>query len=111
MAEEAVNNKSLESITRGLVALAVEDCFSDSRHSIIALSLVFHSAQKIGGDVHELFNRVAAMAGKNGFTVLTAYLRRDPAQQLLSVFHFKVGTTEDGHFCYLDVPYIPGVGR
>ena len=97
-----MRGRSERSIVLGLTALAVEDCTCDSRDSTIALSLVFHSAQKIGVNVSDVFHGVAATAGQQGSHLLTSFLKRDPAQQGLGVFGFREGTNGDGEFCYAD---------
>src|SRR5712664_1647038 len=83
-AEQAVRENSEICLIRGLAALSVEDCSFDSRDSTIQVSLLFHSAKKIGIEVSVLFSRIISISGQRGAKLLKDFLSRDANLQSIS---------------------------
>lgn len=101
LAVEAVRQSSPDLIHKALIALSIEDCQFDSRDSTICLSMVFNSAVKLGVDVPQVFNEVAAISGARGAKLLLTWLGREPKLQALSAFYLAEGTNAEGQFAYI----------
>jgi hypothetical protein len=101
MAEEAVRSRSDQPIVRGLAALAIEGCVFDSRDTTIALSLLFHSAQKVSANPGDLINRVVPVPGTRIERLFHAFLARTPDLQDIRSFGFKEGINQGEEFSYV----------
>ena len=101
MAEKAVQEQSRKYLIQSLVALLVEDGTFDWRDSTIALSKVFHSAQRIGLNADEFFQSMKDISGPIMLPHLRAFPARDPSKQSIETFGFKEGENADGLFAYV----------
>jgi hypothetical protein len=101
MAVEAVRDHDEAKIFKGLVALAVENQVFDWRDSLMVLTLVYHSAIKIGADAPDLFRRVAAISTSQTADSYLQFLASTPEQRDIVKFGFKEGTDLDGNFTYV----------
>jgi hypothetical protein len=101
MAEESVRQHSEALLRRGLVGLAIEDCFFDWRDSTNALSLQFHSATKLGMDVPRTFHEIESISGPQIAKLLRDFLARKPQLQALKVFGWAEGSNTQGLFAYV----------
>ena len=80
----AWKSKSAESIRLGLTAHAVDNLASgDARDVLIAVTLLFNAAKRIGADAVVLFNEIAEVSPSPIATLLRDYLRRPPELQSL----------------------------
>jgi len=101
MAEQAVQHHSEAYLMQSIVALLVENCTFDSRDSTIALSKVFHSAQKIGMRGKEFFLSAANISGSAMSHQLRAFAARDEGDRNIDKFGFGEGKNAEGFFGYV----------
>lgn len=106
MAEEAVSLKSAEMVTRGLLALSLEDGKFDARDSIIRMAPLFRSAQKLNLGVEALFDRVASLITN---PYLKSEMREFPLRSpenrdLKKAFFIQEANTSEG-FRYIQQPW------
>jgi predicted proteasome-type protease len=73
MAVLAVRENSQARLWQALLAQVVEDFRWDYRENLMVLSVVYHSAKKIGADAKELFQRAADLAGARAADYLRAF--------------------------------------
>jgi len=105
-AEQAIKQKSGEMITQGLLTLSIEDGGFDARDTIVRMSILFRSAQKLGLDAVQLFAKAADFA-TNPFlkTAMLEFPARPPEQRdLRMAFFIDEKTTEQG-FSYQLQPW------
>jgi hypothetical protein len=95
-AEQAIRQKSGEAVTKGLLALAIEDGRLDARDNIVRMALLFRSMRKLGLDATEPFAKAADLA-VNLSAVMRAFPARSPADRDFS--YIREATTEQG-FAY-----------
>jgi hypothetical protein len=101
MAVEAVRDHDEAKIFKGLVALAVENQVFDWRDSLMVLTLLYHSAIKIGADAPNLFRRAAAISTSQTADSYLQFLARTPEQRDIVKFGFKEGTDLEDNFTYV----------
>jgi hypothetical protein len=101
MAIEAVRERDEAKVFKGLVALAVENQVFDWRDSLTVLTLLYHSAIKIGADASNLFQRVATISASQTSTNFSKFLARSPENRDIAKFGFKEGTDLHGNFAYV----------
>ncbi|HEY6266241.1 MAG TPA: hypothetical protein VIW93_15685 [Candidatus Acidoferrum sp.] len=101
MAVEAVRDHDEAKIFKGLVALAAENQVFDWRDSLMVLTLLYHSAIKIGADAPDLYRRVAAISTSQTADSYLQCLASTPEQRDIVKFGFKEGTDLDGNFTYV----------
>jgi hypothetical protein len=80
---------------------AVENQVFDWRDSLMILTLLYHSAIKIGADAPDLFRRVAAISTSQTADSYLQCLACTPEQRDIVKFGFKEGTDLDGNFTYV----------
>lgn len=101
MAISAVRTKNENELMRGLAALAIENGTPDWRDTMICLSMLYNSAQKIGSEPDALIGSVAVLAAPKGKEkVFGAFLRKTPDERRLEHFGLREATTESGEFTY-----------
>lgn len=101
MAIEAVRDRDEAKIFTGLVALAVENQVFDWRDSLTVLTLLYHSAIKIGVDAPNVFQRVATISSSQTSANFLQFLARTPENRDIAKFGFKEGTDLHGNFAYV----------
>jgi len=101
MAEKAVQQASETYLMQSLVALVIEDCKFDERDSSVALSKVFHSAERIGVRGKEFFLSVASISGPDMAHLLRGFAAGTPSQRDISAVGFQEGKNADGLFAYV----------
>lgn len=85
------------------MALLIENATFDSRDTMIALSKVFHSAQRLGLRAEELVMSATGIAGVTGLNMLREFAAREPAKRGIDTFGFTEGKNADGLFAYISV--------
>ncbi len=106
MAEEAVSRKSGEMVSRGLLALSLEDGKLDARDSIVRMAVLFRSAQRLGLDAETLFVWAANLA-KDSYVkrgMQTFPLRSAENRDLRKAFYIWEANTSEG-FRYSQKPW------
>jgi hypothetical protein len=101
MAVEAVRERQEQKISKGLVAIAIENQVFDWRDSMVVLVRLYHSAARIGSDPVELFRRVAAISTAQTSKELLQFSARTPESLDLAKFGFKEAIDSDGNFAYV----------
>ncbi len=76
MANLAVRELSADSVMDGLIALAIESCRYDQRETLLILSLLYDSAEKIGMNGSEALKRAALFATTECAQTLEQYARK-----------------------------------
>jgi len=101
LAEMAVQYNSEEYLKQSLIALLIENCKFDARDTMVSMSEVFHSAQKIGMRGNEFFLSMTSISGTEMSEQLRSFALRDPANQNIRLFGLKEGKSQDGKFAYV----------
>jgi hypothetical protein len=106
MAEQAINQKSEKMVMQGLLTLSIEDGGMDARDSIVRMSILFRSAQKLGLDATQLFAEAADFATNPYLkTAMLQFPARPPEHRDLGrAFFIGEKTTEQG-FSYEQQPW------
>lgn len=108
MAVLAVRKRSEKYLFEGLIAHVIEGGKFDWRENVLVLSLLYHSAVKIGADPVALFTRAAALAGKPSAEELAdvpiaktirEYPHRAPEYRSIQAMGYEEAKDADG-FCY-----------
>jgi hypothetical protein len=97
MAVVAVRERDEDRIFRGLVGLCIEDCSWDERETLLRLSLLYHSARKLGLDAAKTFNKAAAVATPRTGQVLRRF---GAAPASIASMGYSEGVATDGLFDY-----------
>ncbi len=95
MAILAVREKSERRLFEGLIAHVIEDFRDDARDNLVQLSLLYHSASKIGLNPIALFDR-AALATPNAAKYLRDFARRRPELRRIEAMRFRETMTPEG---------------
>jgi hypothetical protein len=101
MAIEAVRERDEVKVFKGLVALAIENQAFDWRDSLAVLTLLFHSAIKIGVDAPNLIHRVATISSSQTSAYFLQFLARTPENRDIAKFGYKEGADLHGNFAYV----------
>jgi hypothetical protein len=101
MATESVELNDEAKVLRGLVSLSVENRTFDWRDSLLQLSLLYHSASKVGADAAELLQRVAAISSSRTSEGFLQFLATSPEHKEIANFGWKEGRDTTGRFCYV----------
>lgn len=101
MAIESVREQDKEKVFNGLISLSIENRSFDWRDSLTVLSLLHHSATKLGADVGELFQRVAALSSSETSEGFLQFLVRTPENRDIATFGFREGIDSEGKFSYV----------
>lgn len=99
MACLAIREKLEKHIFEGLIAHAIENGKFDWRENILVLSLLYHSAVKIGTDPTLLFNRAAAFAEGEIKKIIQNFPNRVPEDRSIEAMGYVESENEQG-FCY-----------
>lgn len=99
MACLAVREKSEKYIFEGLIAHVIENGKFDWRENILVLSLLYHSAIKIGADPVLLFNKAAALAEGEIKEIIRNFPNRAPEDRSIEAMGYVESESEQG-FCY-----------
>lgn len=99
MACLAVREKSEKYIFEGLIAHAIENGKFDWRENILILSLLYHSAVKIGSDPIALFNKAAEFAEGKIKEIIKSFPNRAPENRSIETMGYVESVNEQG-FCY-----------
>lgn len=96
MAMLAVRERSAYRITRGLLALVIENARFDSREDLIILSLLNRSAEKIGADPAALFEQAAIVAEPQMAQALRTFVQRPAGLKRIESMGFHEIDGPDG---------------
>jgi hypothetical protein len=96
MAILGVRERSERRLFEGLIAHAIEDFKSDARENLIELSLLYHSASRIGLDPAELFQRAAAFATPEAAKYILGFINRNPELRKIETMRFRETMTPEG---------------
>lgn len=99
LAEQSVRDQNQALLTRGLIALAVENDTFDWRDSLSVLAQLYHSAQKLLLDADELFRRTADISNQPFRDTLLAFVDRSTAAKSIKAFGLKE-SSPPAPFCY-----------
>ncbi len=99
-AEMAVRESSEKRIHQSIVALLIENETFDQRDSIVALSMVYDGASRIGLDSKDFFVKMSALGGMTMRKQLLSFAGRAPEERALSAFGIEPGTDTAGNFIY-----------
>jgi hypothetical protein len=93
MATLAVREENPEHVFNGLLALVIEDYYSDWRDDLVTMSLLHHSAKKLNTNPRELFERAADVASVNTAKHIIRF-GRSPSS--IGVMGYEEVFSEDG---------------
>ena len=96
MAILGVREQSEQRLFEGLIAHVIEDFRYDYRENLMELSLLYHSATKIGSNPVELFERAATFATPETAKHITSFAHRTPELKSIATMGFKEIMTPDG---------------
>lgn len=99
MACLAVRIKSEQCLFEGLIAHAIEGGKIDWRDNILVISLLYHSAMKIGADPVTLFNMAAEFAEGEIKEIIKNFPNRAPEDRTIEAMGYVESENEQG-FCY-----------
>jgi hypothetical protein len=88
-AEDGVREKNRDRLLEGLTALALGVNMADYRDTIVAFSLLAHSARKIKVDVEDVFNCAVDWADDFFRDQVRDFLARDREEQSIYVMGYK----------------------
>ena len=97
MAVVAVRKQSEALIFSALVGLCIEDCGWDERETLLRLSLVYHSARKLGLDAAVMFDKAAQMSTPQAGKVLRRFARKPTS---IAAMGYSESIGQDGGFDY-----------
>ena len=97
MAVVAVRKQSEALIFSALVGLCIEDCGWDERETLLRLSLVYHSARKLGLDAAVMFDKAAQMSTPQTGKVLRRFARKPTS---IAAMGYSESIGQDGFFDY-----------
>lgn len=96
MAIAGRRRKSPELLSRGLVGLAIEGFRLDARENMLVLSLLNHSAEKIGIDAVQLLEETARYSYNNSARQLRAFAERAPQDKAIEAMGYSEQITPEG---------------
>ena len=96
MAILAVRIRSQNALKKGLLALVLEGFTCDMRESIMRLTLLSHSAHKIGVDMERLFEEVASSTNGDAERVLREFVGRSVEDKSIESMGYSEEMTSDG---------------
>lgn len=96
MAVLAVRERSEKYLFEGLIAHAIEGGKFDIRENILILSLLYHSATKIGADPIELFTRAAQLAKGEIAEEIAHFPHRKPEDKSIETMGYIELSDKDG---------------
>lgn len=100
MASLAVRTGSLETVLSGVIALGLsESTEEDWRETVMVLSVLFRSVEKLGGDPRELFRTAGRVLNAGAAAHLLLYTRRAPENRQIEVMGY-VETIDESGFIY-----------
>ncbi|HTW95362.1 MAG TPA: hypothetical protein VMD30_11240 [Tepidisphaeraceae bacterium] len=102
MASRAVQNNSTEDIRRGLAAVVLAGDQVDYRYSLMVLSILYHSAEKLGISPAEVFTEAARLGTSETNDFLMKYLAH--GEKSIEAMGYKEGAGPDGAFKYIVEP-------
>jgi hypothetical protein len=73
MAVAAVRANDISLVRKGIIAHTIEDFRWDPRENLLTLTLLWHSARKLGGDARALFLEAASLASEEAATHLRRF--------------------------------------
>lgn len=78
----ALREQNVNWVSNGLTAIAmIEAERTDFRDILMSLSLLYHSAKRIGADANQLFRDTAQLSEPNVATLLTGFIGRPPEEK------------------------------
>jgi hypothetical protein len=99
MATGAVRTHDPTLLERALVALVLGGLDNNERESLMVMAPIEDSANRIGVDVEDLFQRVSRTVGPQGTVSLVSWLSRKPENRSLASMRF-VPSQDSGGFRY-----------
>lgn len=103
-AVQAVRQRSLNALRRGLMAVVVENCSFDWRDSIVRLALLYRSCALIEGNQANEFGWAASFATERTSVRLIQFVQRPPELKRLSEFFFVEDYDSNGNFIFRATP-------
>ena len=100
MAILSVREKSCERLEKALLALIVEAFRWDARENMLILSLINHSAIKIGADPKQFFEVAAKHASTDITQHLRKFIKRRTEDKSIQIMGYSEEMTADG-FSYI----------
>jgi hypothetical protein len=100
MAELAVNRGERRLLVYGLVANVVGGLNKNRRENLRVMAIVEDAATRLGVDLAELFDEVAATVGESAADSLALWLNRKPEDRSLAAMRYIVGD-EPGDVIYV----------
>lgn len=79
----------IELVKRGVLALAIENTTLDYRDTIARLSLLHHSAIKLGADPDRLFQEAAKISPPRFASSLERFMKRSLENRAISTFGYQ----------------------
>jgi hypothetical protein len=110
MAEGAVKRNSGEMVSRGLVALTIENGpLDDPRHDVVNIAVLFRSAQKLGLNASALFAEAAELSNNPWLKewIYNFPFRSPENSDPEKAFYVHESFNRDG-FCYERGPWTIG---
>jgi len=107
MATLAVRERSVDLLARGLLAAMLRgNCpQEDLRDVLVSIAPLQRSAERLGVDPEDEFERAAALAGPDTPRALRDFPRRKPRDRGLAAFHF-VERDDDGGLLYQQIRHL-----
>lgn len=96
MACLAVRERSEKYLFEGLIAHAIEGAKFDWRENILVLSLIYHSAVKIGVDPVTLFKRASEFAEEPIAHIIHEFPDRKPEDRSIEAMGYIESSDKDG---------------
>ena len=96
MASAAVRTRDPSLLNRALVALVVAGLDENDRDCLMTMAPIDDSAQRLGVDLDDLFERVSKTVGHQGTVSLVSWLTRKPEHRSLASMRFAAAEDSDG---------------
>ena len=96
MAALAVREQSEDRITKGLVALIIEDFKFDFRDNLRRLAPLYRSSERIGINPSQVFLKAASYANNDVAKAIVQFPNRAPQDRSLEAMAFKEEDGPDG---------------
>jgi hypothetical protein len=97
MATQALREASLDRVTQGLLAHLIEGERDDWRENVIALTLLFDAATKLGAEPLRIFDSAALLAeGEPAGETLAGFRKRKPEVLTIESMGYKTAMSGQG---------------
>jgi hypothetical protein len=96
MAVAGWRKRSRELLFQGLLVLAIEGFRADARENLLVLSLLNHSADKIGVDAVALLEEAALYSHANAAQQFRSFAQRTPRDKAIEAMGYNEQNTPEG---------------